>query len=36
LDEIVERALVDAAIFDEVKDRLGSPAARLSAVSSKG
>jgi phosphate transport system ATP-binding protein len=30
LDEIVERALVDAAIFDEVKDRLGSPAARLS------
>ncbi|MGE5580446.1 MAG: phosphate ABC transporter ATP-binding protein [Bacillota bacterium] len=30
LDEIVERALVDAAIFDEVKDRLDSPAARLS------
>lgn len=30
LDEIVEKALIDAAIFDEVKDRLDSPASRLS------
>ncbi len=30
LDELVERALVDAAIFDEVKDRMHAPAARLS------
>ena len=30
LDEIVERALRDAAIFDEVKDRLKRPALGLS------
>lgn len=30
LDEIVERRLRDTALWDEVKDRLGAPAARLS------
>ena len=30
LDEIVHRALEDAAIFEEVKDRLSAPASRLS------